>query len=704
MNYCEKFVKKFTGIALTMTAVFACGQGALAQTNGSVVWESFGYNDGDAIPVTTQYATGNSTLTVDWFLTTDGGTIIPYSGNDFVSYGGSTRGNTFGNLEVGFDNDERDQDDFFTLELIFNKAVDDLTFSVLDIDNGSGNWHDVVEVYYDDGTGYKNVSLNTALWSLAGNKVGLDDETYAVGWEGVSTNAGSTDASANIDLDFSTVQVTALRFVYFSGDDSQVNPAGQVSGISDMSWVVPAPPGPEDHSDAPLTGTLYGNAVHPIVSGIHMGASNTAETSGYNSINASADTDDGVIFPPLYFGEPATIAVDVSGIGGRLQGWIDWNDDGDWKDAGERIATDLQDTDNDGKIFVPVNVPAGAAGTETIARFRWSTTSGLGAVSTAIDGEVEDYAITAQTAPVGPPLSCPAGFTLAASSGNADTVIAPALNSTQALGIPETAGTTAGNGNSARLTSGNPLLTLDLTDLVPENAILPLTIAKNNSAASYDISVSADNSTYTTVTTYNTGTLDSLQPFDISIPSGGARYVRFQRNSGSLWVGGMEYSEICIPPAGVPELSGVKTVVNWDPLNEGLLSIPGNDMVYTISITNTGDLAVDADTVSLVDSLPVGEIEFWNGDLEAGSSNNDYPGTDPVSFVDNGSGLTFTYGTDIRFSTATTKPANFAACNVIAPDNSYRADFTFLCINPKGVMAAGDPDPGFDVSFRARIK
>ena len=36
-----------------------------------------------------------------------------------------------------------------------------------------------------------------------------------------------------------------------------------------------------------------------------------------------------------------TLQVTVQGVGGYLNGWIDWNQDGDWNDAGEQVFTNL---------------------------------------------------------------------------------------------------------------------------------------------------------------------------------------------------------------------------------------------------------------------------------------------------------------------------------------------------------------------------
>lgn len=159
-----------------------------------------------------------------------------------------------------------------------------------------------------------------------------------------------------------------------------------------------APQSPQDFGDAVLS---YGNPAHDIVAGILLGSTNTTETGSYNSTTASGDTgDDGVTFSAMTQRQPATHTAIVSGSGGRLQAWVDWNGDGDFADAGEQIATNVQDNgpgdsnSASGRIGLAINVPLDATTNPTIARFRWSTQDNLGAVQIASNGEVEDYQVT----------------------------------------------------------------------------------------------------------------------------------------------------------------------------------------------------------------------------------------------------------------------------------------------------------------------
>ena len=161
-----------------------------------------------------------------------------------------------------------------------------------------------------------------------------------------------------------------------------------------------------DYSDAPADGgsapdgssTLaYGEASHTVVSGILLGTTVTDENSAVE--DADNASDNGVDLSGLVRGSPKLITVHAPFTNGTnyLQGWIDWNGDGDFADAGEQVAADLRDdgngidgTFNDGQIQVMLNVPVGAV-SNTWARFRYSSDSGLGSTGTASDGEVEDH-------------------------------------------------------------------------------------------------------------------------------------------------------------------------------------------------------------------------------------------------------------------------------------------------------------------------
>lgn len=148
-------------------------------------------------------------------------------------------------------------------------------------------------------------------------------------------------------------------------------------------------------------------------------------------------------------------------------------------------------------------------------------------------------------------------------------------------------------------------------------------------------------------------------------------------------------------------LSAEKTVVPFDPGGAGTYNLPGEEVIYSIEIANTGNGPTDTDTLLVIDRLP-GEIEFWNGDLDSGGP-DDHPGTDPVAFLQaNGAAMSFVYGRDVAFATGT-PPTSFAGCTY-TPIAGYDPAVTAVCVNPKGSLGFGSPDPAVTIRFRGRIR
>jgi GEVED domain-containing protein len=103
---------------------------------------------------------------------------------------------------------------------------------------------------------------------------------------------------------------------------------------------------------------------------------------------------------------------------GYLQAWFDWNEDGDFLDANERVITDALLVAGQNTLFV--TVPQGVTATQVYARFRYGEhshnpqTGQPRAIDTpwgaAATGEVEDYRISVPP-PAGPILAFfPADF------------------------------------------------------------------------------------------------------------------------------------------------------------------------------------------------------------------------------------------------------------------------------------------------------
>jgi len=142
----------------------------------------------------------------------------------------------------------------------------------------------------------------------------------------------------------------------------------------------------------------------------YMGVGSDLELDGQPTANADGDDndgnddEDGVIFYTLYAGDTGEVDIDMiqTPDPGYLNAWIDFNQDGDWDDAGEQIFTDEYLTDGIIHYGLTFSIPPGALLGDTYARFRINSQGGLTYTGAADDGEVEDYKVTLEEMPCEP--------------------------------------------------------------------------------------------------------------------------------------------------------------------------------------------------------------------------------------------------------------------------------------------------------------
>ncbi|MDJ0742467.1 MAG: M10 family metallopeptidase [Xenococcaceae cyanobacterium MO_167.B27] len=203
--------------------------------NEALVWENQNLSDESAVAPGSQFNLGNGVaVTVDWSIITDGGSFVPYGGEDFVSYDSDKLGNHTGYLSLGFNNSKNDPDDRIKLSLNFNQAVTSLSFQLLDVDQSdSKSFDDGVEIYAD-GVNIKNLS---GVEIVTGDNVFADNETYMNGFEGRGS-ANSSSESGDISISFGSIEVSELEIQYFSTDDAISDPGSQKIGISDLDFQI----------------------------------------------------------------------------------------------------------------------------------------------------------------------------------------------------------------------------------------------------------------------------------------------------------------------------------------------------------------------------------------------------------------------------------------------------------------------------------
>lgn len=242
-------------------------------------------------------------------------------------------------------------------------------------------------------TGYLNAWFdfnNNGTWIDPGEQVIIDN----------LIPGGVTAISFMVPPGTSGPVFSRFRFCNYPGL-TFMGPA-QNGEVEDYVVYVEEPPDQYDWGDAkdPLYPTLQINngARHLIDNVTYLGMLIDAEFDGQPSLGAvdddlnGIDDEDGVQFLwPVAKGNPCKLKVTASVNTALFNGWIDFNGDGDWADAGEHIFIDLNlvTGDNFLTFIVPRHVNQG----NTYARFRFSHQPALSFDGPASDGEVEDYMI-----------------------------------------------------------------------------------------------------------------------------------------------------------------------------------------------------------------------------------------------------------------------------------------------------------------------
>ncbi len=166
--------------------------------------------------------------------------------------------------------------------------------------------------------------------------------------------------------------------------------------------------GPLDYGDAPSPyPTLFANdGARHTATGPRLGNARDSELEGQPNATATGDgaDEDGISFPTTLFVSSngttmASVEVDLQNADATsnfLDAWIDFNQDGDWSDLGEKIISSADLGTMDGLQTVSFTIPQDAMPNTgiTFARFRLSTTGGLNETGFSAAGEVEDYAVT----------------------------------------------------------------------------------------------------------------------------------------------------------------------------------------------------------------------------------------------------------------------------------------------------------------------
>jgi uncharacterized repeat protein (TIGR01451 family) len=168
------------------------------------------------------------------------------------------------------------------------------------------------------------------------------------------------------------------------------------------------------------------------------------------------------------------------------------------------------------------------------------------------------------------------------------------------------------------------------------------------------------------------------------------RYGNYPLQTGETATGQQAIGIQAISFCPMPQLTFAKSSAPFitaatDPLR---FNIPGSDVIYSLTLTNSNSSPIDLNQVIIADPLPA-QISFLNGDIDDAG-----PLTTNFEFVPGASGLTFAAG-NLTYSN------NGGTSYGYTPAAGYDPLVTAIRLNPQGSMAANS---SFTLRFRARIK
>lgn len=165
------------------------------------------------------------------------------------------------------------------------------------------------------------------------------------------------------------------------------------------------------------------------------------------------------------------------------------------------------------------------------------------------------------------------------------------------------------------------------------------------------------------------------------------RYGNYPLQAGETTTGQQWISIHDLSFCPMPNVAVTKTSTVFETTGVNRFKVPGADVVYTITVSNTGGSPVDLNGLTLADSLPT-RTTFYNGDYDGVGA-----GTAAFGFDAGASGVAMPTAA-LSFSN------NAGSTYVYSPASGYDAAINAIRFAPTGSMAANS---SFSVSFRARI-
>ncbi len=186
----------------------------------------------------------------------------------------------------------------------------------------------------------------------------------------------------------------------------------------------------------------------------------------------------------------------------------------------------------------------------------------------------------------------------------------------------------------------------------------------------------------------NNGTLTAVFPQPVTQVQ--LRYGNYPLMSGETTTGQQAFGIQSLSYCPMPQVTVVKSATPYatgatDPLR---FDIPGSDVVYSLTVSNSNSSPVDVGSLQLTDLLPA-TMTFFNGDIDGTG-----PLTTNFEFVPGSSGMSLT-SSNLAYS------SNGGSSYAYTPAAGYDASVNGVRFAPQGAMAANS---SFTIRFRTRIR
>lgn len=166
------------------------------------------------------------------------------------------------------------------------------------------------------------------------------------------------------------------------------------------------------------------------------------------------------------------------------------------------------------------------------------------------------------------------------------------------------------------------------------------------------------------------------------------RYGNHPLTGNERTTGQQGYGISAVAFCPLPALAVTKTSAPFVAAGPDRFAIPGADVVYAITVTNSGGSPVDLAGLVLTDILPT-QAQFFNGDFDPAA-----PNSGPFQLTAGTSGVTLTPANTV-FS------ADGGSTYGYVPAAGYDANVRAIRVAPGGRLAA---NASFTIRFRARIE